>query len=89
MFPATSSFDSLCHFSTRGERSQASQHPILYCLGEESEDVLSSTNASEEERKKYETVMEKYNFFKVQKNVTLDGVFAEQYIIEVYKLAKN
>ena len=74
---------------------------LLYCLGEESEDVLSSTNASEEDRKKYETVMEKFDsFFKVRKNVIferarfnqrnqLDGESAEQYIIEVYKLAEN
>ena len=47
-----------CTGPTRGECSQASQHPTL--LEEESEDVLSSTNASEEERKKYETVMEKF-----------------------------
>ena len=32
---------------------------LLYCLGEEAEGVLASTNISEEARKKYKDVMEK------------------------------
>ena len=32
---------------------------LLYCLGEEAEAVLTSTNATEEERQHYNTVMEK------------------------------
>ena len=46
---------------------------LLYCLGEEAEDVLSSTNISEEDKAKYSNVLEKLNgFFNVRKNVILE-----------------
>ena len=42
---------------------------LLYCIGPEAESVLDSTNATEEDRKKYSTVLEKFDsFFKVRKN---------------------
>ena len=42
---------------------------LLYTLGEDSEDVLSSTNITSEGRKKYLTVVEKLDkFFKIRKN---------------------
>ena len=34
---------------------------LLYCLGEEAEDVLKSTNITEEERKVYATVLGKFD----------------------------
>ena len=74
---------------------------LLYCLGEEADAVLSSTNATEDERKVYATVIEKFDaFFKVRRNVIferarfnrrnqLDGETAEQYIMELYRLAES
>ena len=71
---------------------------LLYCLGEEADDVLTSTNISEKDRKKYDSLMAKFdNFFKVRKNVIferirlnrrsqLDGESAEQYITALYWL---
>ena len=74
---------------------------LLYCLGEEAEDVLSSTNISEEDKEEYSKVLEKLNgFFKVRKNVILErakfnrrnqlpGESAEQYITTLYRLVEN
>ena len=46
---------------------------LLHCLGEEADDVLTSTNISEENWKKYSEVMAKFNgFFKVRRNVILE-----------------
>lgn len=43
---------------------------FLYCLGEEAESVLASTNATEADRADYTRVLEKFDaFFKVRKNV--------------------
>ena len=36
---------------------------LLYCLGEEAEDVLSSTNISEDNKTKYSKVLEKLSGF--------------------------
>jgi len=69
---------------------------LLYCLGEEAEDVLTSTNISEEDKTKYDKVLEKLNgFFNIHKNVILErakfnrrnqlpGESAEQYITALY-----
>ena len=43
---------------------------LLYCMGESAEDVLTSTTFSEQDRKKYKSVIDQFDgFFKVQKNV--------------------
>ena len=74
---------------------------LLYCLGEEAEAVLASTNIREEERRSYDTVVSKFeDFFKVWRNVIferarfnrrnqLEGESAEKYIMELYALAEN
>ena len=74
---------------------------LLYCLGEEAEDVLASTNPSREETQAYDAVMLKFDsFFKIRKNVIferarfnrrkqLGGESAEQYITHLYQLAEN
>ena len=42
---------------------------LFYFLGEEADDVLTSTNASEEERKDYAAIMAKLDgYFQVRKN---------------------
>ena len=74
---------------------------LLYCLGEESEDVLTSTNITEADRKKYDSVVEKFDsFFNVRRNVIyerarfnrrdqLEGESAEQYITCLYSLIET
>ena len=50
-------------------------------LGEDSDDVLSSTNISSDSRKGYSTVMEKLNdFFKIRKNVLYECAHFNQRI---------
>jgi len=41
---------------------------LLYCLGEEADDVLTSTNITSESRKRFADVLQKFDeFFKVRK----------------------
>ena len=47
---------------------------LLYCLGTEAEDVLRSTNISEDNQKKYNVVHEKFDaFFQVRKTSYSSG----------------
>ena len=74
---------------------------LLYCMGEEAEDILNSTNISNSDRKKYDRVVAKFDsFFKVRKNVIferarfnrrsqLEGESVEQFITTLYKLADS
>ena len=74
---------------------------LLYCLGEEAESVLTSTDATEAERKVYDTVMGKFDaFFQVRRNVIFERArfnrrnqlpdeSSEQYIMVLYRLAAN
>ena len=74
---------------------------LLYCLGEEAESVLESTNATADERKQHDTVLTKFDsFFKVHRNDIFErarfnsrrkqeGETVEQYIMELYRLADN
>ena len=74
---------------------------LLYCLGEESDDILTSTGVTDDERKSYKDVLDKFDsFFKVRKNVIFEqarfnrrqqaeGETAEQYIAVLYNLASN
>ena len=46
---------------------------LLYCLGEEADDVLTSTNTTAEGRTVYATVVEKLDgFFKLRRNVIFE-----------------
>ena len=74
---------------------------FLYCLGEEAEAVLSSTNATADDRKEFSRVLDKFDsFYKVRKNVIYErarfnrrnqqsGESAEQYIMALYDLAEH
>jgi len=74
---------------------------LLYCLGEEADDVLSSTNISTEERGKYNQVMAKLDdYFKVRKNVIFERArfnrrnqlseeTAEEYITALFHLVDS
>ena len=71
---------------------------LLYCLGEEAEDILASTNIGEEDRKKYDSVLAKCDsFFSVRKNVIIELTKrsqlpdkpVEQFIASLYNLAAD
>ena len=74
---------------------------LLYCLGEEADDVLTSTNITQESRKKFADVIQKFDkFFKVRKNVIFERArfnqrsqgeseTAEQFITSLYSLAAD
>ena len=74
---------------------------LLYCLGEEAEAVLDSTNASADEKKVYDTVIGKFDgFFQIRRNVIFErarfnrraqqeGETAEHYIMAPYELVEN
>jgi len=74
---------------------------LLYCLGEEADDVLASTNITEEEYERFDAVMVKFEeFFKVRQNVIferakfnkraqLEGESAKRYITTLYHLAET
>ena len=74
---------------------------LLYCLGKEAEAVLESTNATVDDKKNYGKVIEKLDsYFEVCKNVIyerarfnrrsqLPGESAEQYIMQLYRLAET
>ena len=84
-----------------GETNARQVSTLLYCLGEEANDVLASTNISNEDKKLFDKVMEKFDeFFNVRHNVIferarfnqrnqLPGESAEKYIAELYRLAEN
>ena len=74
---------------------------LLYCLGEEAEAVLDSTDATDDEKAVYKTVIEKFDaHFKVRKNIIYErakfnkrnqqlGETTEEYIMQLYKLAEG
>ena len=74
---------------------------LLYCLGEEAEAVLTSTNATTEDRADYARVLDKFDsFFQVRRNIIYErarfnrrnqqhGETAEQYIMTLYDLAEH
>ena len=78
--------------------SRQKPNTLLYCMGEEADDVLTSTRISSNDRHKYDSVMLKFNdFFKVCRNTIfepakfnrrsqLKGELAEHYITALYSL---
>ena len=71
---------------------------LLYCLGEEAESVLISVNATADDRKDYDKVLQLFDgYFQVRRNVIFErarfnrraqqpGETAEQYIMALYNL---
>ena len=54
-----------------GQQKQVST--LLYCMGESAEDILTSTDISTDDRKRFEFVIAKFDsFFKVRKNVIFE-----------------
>ena len=93
-------FDQFRVTSGLADAAQAQQvSTLLYCLGEEAELVLALTNITAELRRNYDDVITRFqDFFKVCRNVIFErarfnrrakqeGETAEQYIMELYRLA--
>lgn len=74
---------------------------LMYCLGEEADAVLTSTNATEDDRKDFDSVLVKFDdSFKVRRNIIFErarfnrrsqkeGETTEKYIMELYRLSEN
>ena len=73
---------------------------FLYCIGEEANDVLTSTNISEEDAKKFDLVVAAYFGVRSRHNVIFERArfnqrdqlpeeSVETYISELYRLAEN
>ena len=84
--------------STEDESRQV--NTLLYCLGEEADDVLASANNTTDDKKVYATVLTKFDsFFQVRKNVIFErarfnrrnqlGELIEQYITALYRLVES
>ena len=81
-----------------GESDERQISTLLYCMGEDAEETLTSTNITEEDRKEYARVVSE--FFKVRKNVIFErarfnlrcqaeGESIEQFITSLYSLAQS
>ena len=74
---------------------------LLYCLGEDAEDILDTTRIAVDDKKKYHKVVEAFdNYFKVRKNVIFERAHfnkknqlpnesAEQFITVIHRMAEN
>ena len=92
-------FRSASGLDAESEPRQVSTLP--YCMDQDADTVLTSTNITDENRKKYQPVMGKFGeFFKVRKNSIYErarfnyrdqreGESSEQYIAVLYELVKN
>ena len=92
-------FQEASGLSSAAETRQVST--LLYTMGENADNVLTSTGISDDDRKKYKSVIEKFDrFFQVRRNVIferakfnrrnqLPGESVEQYITELYSLVET
>ena len=84
-----------------GEDEPRQVSTLMYCMGEEADGILASTNVTAEERKVYKTVLSKLDgFLDVRRNVTFErarvnrrnkreGESAEQFITQLYALVET
>ncbi len=84
-----------------GENESKQVNTLLYCMGGEADHVLFSTDISEDDRKRYNSVIGTFDtFFKVTRNIIferarfnrrnqIEGESAEQCITQLYQLAEN
>ena len=95
-------FDQFClasGLSTEDDKRQV--FTLLYCMGKKAEEVLLSTNISEDDRQKYDRLISHLDeFFKVQKNVIFERArfnrrsqktdeMVDEFITSLYNLAEN
>ena len=53
---------------------------LLYCMGQEAETVLASTNITDDDRAVYNTVIGKFNSFKVTRNVIYERAHFNRHV---------
>jgi len=94
-------FKQFCIASGLSTESQAHQvNTLLFCLGEKAEDLLRSTNITDDKRKEYTSVLEKFDrFFRVKNiiferakfnhRIQLIAETADKFIALLYNLAEN
>ena len=74
--------------SDKSDERQA--NTLLYCLGADAEDILSTTNISTENRKKYQKVLEKFDeFFAVRRNVIFERETTLQFYTSWQRVAST
>ena len=83
----------------KGEEAQV--HTLVYSMGDEADDILSSFRLTEQNRKKYEIVKEKFNTHFVKRRNTIferakfkqrrqeEGESADSFIMDLYRLAEH
>ena len=91
----------LCASGLDKESDERKVSTLLYCLGPDADDVLTSTSIGDEDRKKYSEVVAKLDaHFKVRRNVIFERVrfnkrnqleneTAEEYITALYSLVET
>ena len=84
-----------------GEAEENQVSTLLYCMGEDADDTLTSTNIITDEYQQYQTIIVKLDgFFQVQRNVIFErarfnhciqkeGESVEQFITSLYNLVET
>jgi len=87
--------------SLDGEFEERQVNTLLYCLGEDAEDVLNTTRIAAEDKKKYTKMIEAFDaHFKVRKNIILEcarfnkhsqtpGESVDHFKTELHRLAEH
>ena len=110
--PALFDFEEWCKWKTRfeqfclasglsGESGQRQVSSLMYCMGENAEEVLATTNITNERKKEYTEVVRKFDkYFKVRKNLVYECASfslahqladepVENFITRLHQLAEN
>ena len=95
-------FERFRHASGLTKEDEVSQiHTLIYTMGDEAEDILSSFRLTEEQGKKYDTVVEKFDsYFVKRRNITFErakfnrrrqeeGEPVDEFIMDLYRLAEH
>ena len=95
-------FERFRHASGLSEKDEVSQvHTLIYSMGDEAEDILSSFCLTEEQRKSYRTVMDRFEtHFVKRKNIIFERAKfnrrkqgenepVDEFIMDLYRLAEH
>ena len=73
-------------------------HTLIYTMGDEADDILSSFELAEADRKKYATVCDRFNrYFVKRKNIIFErnqrqqaeGESVDDFVMDLYRLAEH
>jgi len=95
-------FDRFRFASGLGEKSQENQvHTLIYSMGDEADDILSSFGLSEEDKKNYDIVRDRFESYFVKKKNTIferakfnrrkqeEGESVDDFILDLYRLSEH